>query len=43
LRMLILRHLVQERDGLLQIEPSERTLIAFYASSIAHLFRGRSI
>jgi glycerol-3-phosphate O-acyltransferase len=42
LRMLILRHLVQERDGLLQIVPTERPLLEFYAASIAHLLCGRS-
>jgi len=43
LRMLILRHLVQEQDGMFLVVPAERSLLEFYAASIAHLFRGRSI
>ena len=37
LRMLRLRHLVEERDGLFQANPGEAALLAYYANSIAHL------
>jgi glycerol-3-phosphate O-acyltransferase len=37
LRMLTLRHLVAERDGLFIAEPTELPLLAYYANSIAHL------
>ncbi len=37
LRMLTLRHLVAERDGLFIAEPTELALLAYYANSIAHL------
>jgi glycerol-3-phosphate O-acyltransferase len=37
LRMLRLRHLVEERDGLFQANPAEAALLAYYANSIAHL------
>ena len=40
LRMLALRHLVGERDGLFAAVPAERPLLAYYANSVAHL-RGR--
>ena len=40
LRMLALRHLVEERDGLFAAVPAERPLLAYYANSVAHL-RGR--
>lgn len=42
LRMLILRHLVKDQDGLLQIDPAAHSLLGYYAASIAHLFRSRS-
>ena len=38
LRMLTLRHLVAEQDGLFTAEPSELALLTYYANSIAHLF-----
>ena len=38
LRMLRLRRLVQERDGIYRAHPVERPLLAYYANSIAHLF-----
>jgi glycerol-3-phosphate O-acyltransferase len=38
LRMLRLRHLVEERDGLLRARPQELPLLAYYANSIAHHF-----
>jgi glycerol-3-phosphate O-acyltransferase len=38
LRMLTLRHLVQESAGLFAAEPAELPLLSYYASSIAHLF-----
>jgi glycerol-3-phosphate O-acyltransferase len=35
LRMLTLRHMVLEEDGLYRINPQERKLVAYYANSIA--------
>jgi glycerol-3-phosphate O-acyltransferase len=40
LRMLALRRLIGERDGLFAAVPAERGLLAYYANSVAHL-RGR--
>src|SRR5436190_10553851 len=40
LRMLALRHLVEERDGMYSAVNDERLLLAYYANSVAHL-RGR--
>jgi len=37
LRMLTLRGLVQEHDGLFQANPNELTILRYYANSIAHL------
>ncbi len=37
LRMLTLRHLVTEEDGLYRANPGERLLLAYYANAIAHL------
>ena len=37
LRMLTLRHLVEERDGLYRANPAELKVLAYYANSIAHL------
>jgi glycerol-3-phosphate O-acyltransferase len=37
LRMLILRGLVVERDGLFVADPDELTLLRYYANSVAHL------
>ena len=37
LRMLALRHLVEERDGLFAAVPYERPLLAYYTNSVAHL------
>jgi len=37
LRMMLLRHLVVERDGLYTADPAESALLAYYANSIAHL------
>ena len=39
LRMLTLRHLVGEADGLYSALPSELTLLRYYANSIAHFGR----
>ncbi|MGH9316448.1 MAG: 1-acyl-sn-glycerol-3-phosphate acyltransferase [Thermoanaerobaculia bacterium] len=39
LRMLTLRHLVKETDGLFAAEPRELPLLSYYANSIAHLPR----
>jgi glycerol-3-phosphate O-acyltransferase len=38
LRMLTLRRLISENDGLYQAVPAELPLLAYYANSIAHLF-----
>jgi glycerol-3-phosphate O-acyltransferase len=38
LRMLVLRHLVEENDaGLFAVVPAERPLLAYYANAVAHL------
>ena len=37
LRMLRLRHLVEERDGIFKANPVETALLGYYANSIAHL------
>ena len=37
LRMLTLRHLVHEEDGLFRIDAGERLVLAYYANSISHL------
>lgn len=37
LRMLTLRRLVVEQDGLLSVAPAERHLLQYYANAIAHL------
>lgn len=39
LRMLHLRHLVVETDGLYHAHPDEMILLKYYANSIAHLFK----
>jgi glycerol-3-phosphate O-acyltransferase len=39
LRMLVLRHLVSERDGLYAAEMSEARLLRYYSNSIEHLLR----
>ena len=37
LRMLLMRHLVIERDGVYLANPQEKPVLAFYANAIAHL------
>ena len=37
LRMLRLRHLIDEKDGLFSASPAESALLGYYANSIAHL------
>jgi glycerol-3-phosphate O-acyltransferase len=37
LRMLTLRHLVEEENGLYRVNPREEPLLRYYANSIAHL------
>jgi glycerol-3-phosphate O-acyltransferase len=37
LRMLSLRHLIDQTDGLYQINPAETVLLCYYANSIVHL------
>jgi glycerol-3-phosphate O-acyltransferase len=39
LRMLRLRRLVEERDGLLRVREEELPLLRYYANSIAHFLR----
>jgi glycerol-3-phosphate O-acyltransferase len=41
LRMLRLRRLVEENDGLFRVRAQELTLLAYYANSIAHLLDDR--
>ena len=38
LRMLTLRHLVEEKDGLYTVKPGELPLLQYYANAIAHYF-----
>ena len=42
LRMLTLRHLVTESNGLYSADPADLPLLAYYANSIAHLLPGPS-
>ena len=37
LRMMLLRHMVEERDGLYAPDPAQSMLLGYYANSIAHL------
>jgi len=37
LRMLTLRHLVEEENGLYRVNPAEEFVLRYYANSIAHL------
>ena len=37
LRMLLLRHFVEEEDGLYRANPREEIMLRYYANSIAHL------
>ena len=39
LRMMLLRHMVEERDGLYATDPAEAVLVRYYANSIAHLLQ----
>ena len=39
LRMLLLRHLVEEENGFYRANPREELLLRYYANSIAHLRR----
>lgn len=41
LRMLTLRHLVEEKDGLYTAKPEEMNVLRYYANSIAHLITER--
>jgi len=43
LRMLTLRRLVTEDEGMFRMVPAERPLLDYYANSIAHLFRESGI
>ncbi len=40
LRMLILRHLIEKKDGLYRACPDEGVLLAYYANAIKHLLPG---
>ena len=40
LRMLTLRHIVEEENGLYSVVPEERTILAYYANSIAQYCPG---
>jgi len=40
LRMLVLRHLVDEEDGLFRARPGEEKILTYYAGSIEHLLAG---
>ncbi len=42
LRMLTLRHIVEEKDGLYKSNPDDIPLLTYYANSIRHLFPVRS-
>ena len=37
LRMLVLRHVIIEKDGEYHLQPEEVTLLGYYANAIAHL------
>lgn len=39
IRMLTLRHLIEEKDGFFSAVPSETILLQYYANSISHLFK----
>ncbi len=39
LRMLTLRHMAQEKDGLYSADPANRPLVAYYANAIGHHFQ----
>ena len=41
LRMLRMRHLIEDKDGLYRIDAKEDTLLRYYANSIAHLLPDR--
>ena len=41
LRMLMLRHLVEQQDGVYRANPTERALLAYYANAIVHLVGSR--
>ena len=43
LRMLVLRHFVDESDGLYAVAPGESATIAYYANSIEHFFQNSPV
>jgi len=43
LRMLTLRHLVEEKDGLYAVKPEESRILEYYASSIGHLVPEKAV
>jgi glycerol-3-phosphate O-acyltransferase len=43
LRMLLLRHFVEEEGGLYRANPSELALLRYYANSIAHLIPAKPV
>jgi glycerol-3-phosphate O-acyltransferase len=42
LRMLLLRHFVEEENGLYRANPREEILLRYYANAIAHLIPDRT-
>ena len=42
LRMLTLRHLVSEKDGLFTVTPGEGPMLQYYANAIAHYFEDKA-
>ena len=42
LRQLILRHMVEEKDGIYRANPAETVLLSYYANAIVHLFPAQS-
>ena len=42
LRMLLLRHFVEEENGLYRTNPNEEILLRYYANAIAHLLPAAS-
>jgi len=43
LRMLTLRHIVSEEDGLFQAAPGQHEMLAYYANAIDHLAGGQAV
>ena len=43
LRMLTLRHLIEEKDGLYSVRQGELPLLQYYANAIAHYFETSNV